>query len=222
MFADLATLGYRWVTVKAAHALTPENLGAAEQLLDAASDAGLRRSIWTWCEGDPEPEAKFHASLCRSLDVDALIPNCEFAYEFSGAWKSQVYAATIRDELPETVIGVSVLGGASIPAGETLSPYARWFDVKPWLDIDADFLPQAYWNMAPEYRPSNTVHTWQLTGVPIERIHPTFGLWEVPAPKSAEDYRRDTPEGVVGFSSYLLEQYPLIGEYRTLAGVPHA
>lgn len=222
MFADLATLGYRWVTVAAAHMMDAQNLGDVERVLDAASAAGLRRSIWAWCEGDPEPEAKFHASLCRSLGVELFIPNAEFPYEFSGAWKSQVYAATIRDELPDTVIGVSVLGGASIPAGETLSPYSRWFDVKPWLDIDADFLPQAYWNMAPEYRPSNSVHTWELTGVPRERIHPTFGLWAVPQTPTAEAYRADTPEGVLGFSSYLLEQYPLLNEYRILAGVPHA
>ena len=222
MFADLATLGYRWVTVAAAHMLDAQNLGDVERVLYAASAAGLRRSVWAWCEGDPVPEAKFHASLCRSLEVDLFVPNAEFPYEFSGAWKSRPYAETIREELPNTVIGVSVLGGASIPEGETLSPYSRWFDVAPWLEIDADFLPQAYWNMAHEYKPANSVHTWQLTGVPIERIHPTFGLWEVPAPVSAEAYRLDTPEGVVGFSSYLLEQYPLIGEYRTLAGVPHA
>jgi hypothetical protein len=217
MFRDLAGLGYRWVSVMAAHMLDAHNLADVERVLDAASDAGLRRSIWTWAEGDPVTEARFHASIARSLEVDVIIPNAESPYEFDGAWKSLPYAHTLREQLPDTVVGVSVLGGAAIPPGEEFSPWQRGFDVKPWLEIDADFLPQAYWNMAREYKPSNSVHTWELTGVPRERIHPTYGLWAVPQTPTAAEYAADTPADIVGFSSYLFEQYPVLSEYQVLA-----
>lgn len=217
LFNDLAALGYRWVSVKAAHMMDARNLDEVERVLDAATNAGLRRSIWTWCEGDPADEAYFHASVARSLGAELVIPNCESSYEFVGAWKSRTYALTLRQNLPDVPVGVSVLGGAAIPPGATLSPWQRGFDVTPWLEIDADFLPQAYWNMAAEYRPSNTVHTWEITGVPRDRIRPTYGLWAVPQMPSAAEYAADTPADIVGFSSYLFEQYPLLDEYRILA-----
>jgi hypothetical protein len=201
----------------AAHMLDAHNLADVDRVLDAATAAGLRRSIWTWAEGDPVTEAKFHASLARSLEAELVVPNAESPYEFGGAWKSRPYAITLREQLPDLPVGVSVLGGAAIPPGQQLSPWQRAFDVQPWLEIDADFLPQAYWNMAPEYRPSNTVHTWELTGVPRDRIRPTFGLWQVPTTPTAAEYAADVPNDVVGFSSYLFEQYPLIEEYRILA-----
>jgi hypothetical protein len=226
----LAESGYRWVAAKAAHGTSPDNLAAVETLLDAASARGMRRAIWVWNEGDPVAEARFGAQLVTSLGAEAFIANPESAYEGpEGAWKSQPFVETFRSLQPDVVLGASVLGGAAIPLGHELSPWTRWFDVLPWLAADADFLPQAYWNMtdanlpAPgsprhDYRPRNAVHVWRNAGVPASRIHPTLGLWEVPSPVTAAQYLADL-DGVEygGLNTYLMEQYPLPSEYRLIA-----
>jgi hypothetical protein len=187
----------------------------------------MLRVIWTWAEGDPAEEAAIHSSCVDVHRADALIVNAEVHYEDANAGKSRIYVDELRRLQPELPLAVSVLGGASIPAGSELTPFARAFDAKPWLDAGAIFMPQAYWNMRdprlPEpgsprhdHRPANCVQCWENTGVPRHRIALTYGLWEVPSPVTASAYVADTPDGVAGFNSYLLEQYPIPEEYRVL------
>lgn len=225
--ADYAALGYRWCAFKAAHGLQPDNTAEVDRQLDIAEAVGMRRVIWTWVEGDPRPEAVYHSSLISSHKAEGLIVNAEVHYEGDNAWKSREYVEELRTRHPELPIAVSVLGGASIPEGHDLTPWQRPFDHEPWLDAGAIVMPQAYWNMADpglpapgssrhDHRPANCVRCWQNRGVPIHRIALTFGLWEVPSPVSASAYVADTPKGIAGFNSYLLEQYPVPAEYEVL------
>lgn len=225
----LAAEGYRWVAVKAAHGTQLEPAAPVLSFLAEVEKRGMRRAIWAWNEGDPVEEAKAHAMAVDIFRADAFIANPETAYEGSGSWKSLPYVNWFRAMQPEVTLGASVLGGASIPAGHELSPWVRPFDVQPWLDADADFLPQAYWNMADpnlpppgdsrhDYRPANALHVWRNAGVPAERIHLTLGLWAVPSPVTASQYLADLQgREFGGLNTYLMEQYPVPDEYRLLA-----
>lgn len=225
---------YRWVTAKVAHGFVDTRDGHTLALFDSVRARGMRVVPFVWAQSDdPAREAEFHATLAAHVGADGLIVNAEDAYEGAGRGKSAVYVRRLRELRPDLPLAVSVLGGAAIPPGETLTPWERPFDVDPWLEAGADFMPQAYWNMRHpnlpppgdarhDYRPANCVRCWENAGVPRDRIRLTYGLWEVPSPVMAAQYVADTPAGCAGFSSYLYEQYPVEAAYERLLQVPHA
>jgi hypothetical protein len=224
---------YRWVTAKVAHGMASTLDEATARLFQDVRAEGLRVVPFAWAEEGTVEEAFRHAELAVKVGADALIVNAEDPFENAGFWKSRTYATRLRQLLPDLPMAVSVLGGSAIPAGSDLTPWRRFFDTTPWLELAFDFMPQAYWNMtnpnlpppgSPKhaYRPANCVRTWELAGVPRGRIRLTYGLWEVPSPVSAAQYVADTPSGCVGFSSYLYEQHPVESSYDKLLEVPHA
>jgi hypothetical protein len=215
-------LGFRWIAAKAHHGRTIEFESLLDPFVRDAKGEGLVPVLWGWCEGDGVAVAQTAAGLIGRHGAGAYIANIEHPWMHGTGDHAQTarFAAELRrivgDSFP---LAVSALGGASIPETHDLSPWVLPLDYASLRQHDFDLMPQAFWNMtdpnlpapgAPKhaYRPANTIHGGERGGYARSRIRPTYGCWEEPLPVGADQYLTDTPSGIVGFSIYLLEQFP--------------
>ncbi len=207
----LKAAGVKWVAVQISDGTTvnPE----VEQALQAGyiqklHVAGIKVGFWGVNRLDPEAEAKVSADQVKKWGADFYIADAEIEYKYTAGdgkpspenyGRSQRWVKTFREALPDIPAAVSSYGRADMAD----------IDWKAWRDAGFDYLPQAYENEFDIYDVRESAKGAVKTGWPLDRVHPTVGLWGGGQKRlvTSGEYMQELREAkTVGFSSYLAEQ----------------
>jgi len=216
-WTDLYSMGYRWISPKIQHGIefeyTRRDLHTTlDVVVNQLHNTNLKCVGWGFLTGeDATEEGHLAALLTNQYGLDGYIANAETSYMDSGYDNSIKFVTAFRS-LCNKPLAVQSLGSATM---SNSLPWAYAFNVKPWLDADADFMPESYWTnrgltdgAAPWYKPFNCYLEWHIKlGVPVERIHPTTGIWNSSAFATADEYLVDLKNvSWRGFNHYTLEE----------------
>lgn len=223
----LRQAGFGWVAIKIHHG--PMKTGdqyLQQNFVQAYHAWGIQVGGWGYETTDPAADAAAAAQQIQAYGLDFYLADVEAEYKYtspSGApdpvayGRSKTFVQAFRALEPSLPAAVSTFGDRS--------------DVEHLVDIDYaqfraagfDLMQQAYWNDYEFYRPSRCVRAALNDGWPINRIHPTFGIWGGGQTRivSAQEYIGDvTGTGIYGYSTFIGDQMndsdvPILG-----TGVP--
>jgi hypothetical protein len=206
--------GFRWFAPRVQDGETTANVGELRSsgALGLLRSRGFRIVGWHVCRERPEAEAELLARQAAELQLDGIIANAEYEYEYSAGssdpdraerfGRSRRFLAAVRAALPTIPVALSTFGRAD----------RHDLDWGAWVQDGAHFLPQAYPNVATELEVGLCVDgagtclsspaSWTR-----DRVHPTVnttgeGSGPVPPAKYVGDL---AAAGVAGFSVYLGE-----------------
>jgi hypothetical protein len=209
--------GFRWIAPRIQDGVTVEASVGGSAALDPLRARGFKIVGWHVNRIDPEGEAAVLARQAQDLRLDGIIANAEYEYEFSANapefggpegggerhGRSRRFLTALRALLPTTPVALSTFGRAD-------RHDLHW---AAWIQDGADFLPQAYPNVAEELEVGLCVSEAGkcLSEPPIgwtpDRVHPTINLTgEGSRPVTPAKYAQDlAASGAKGFSVYLGE-----------------
>jgi hypothetical protein len=193
---------FSWVAVWAHDGSIPRNEDAfAAGWLKPLRKAGIDICAWGGLNEDPEGNAAVAAQVVTRWKFDCYIANAEAAYKSDSGGdpaRSARFVSALHLNVP---LALSTYGAACKPWN-----LAAVFDYVPWRNAGYHLLPEAYWNMTDCYEPLWVVQHSLEAGWPIDRVHPTIGIFSAERQLTGADYApllaRD---GATGFSSYLAE-----------------
>jgi hypothetical protein len=209
--------GFRWIAPRIQDGVTVESKVGGSAALDSLRARGFKIVGWHVNRTDPEGEAAVLARQAQDLKLDGIIANAEYEYEFSAdapefggtegrgerLGRSRRFLTALRALLPTMPVALSTFGRAD-------KHDLHW---APWIEDGADFLPQAYPNVAAELEVGLCVKgaanclSDPKVGWTLDRVHPTINMTgEVSGPIPPEKYTKDIlASGAKGFSVYLGE-----------------
>jgi hypothetical protein len=207
---------FAWVAVQAHWASSPVNAEYfAEGWLEPLRKAGLEVCAWGPLGENPEQDAAAAMEVVDEWKFDCYIANAEAAYKSDSGGdpaRSGRFVSALKLDVP---LALSTYGAAYKPWN-----LAAVFDYVPWQNAGYHLLPQAYWNVCECYEPLWVIEHSLEAGWPIERVHPTVGIFDDGqriltgadyAPLLAQD-------GATGFSAYLAEEMSE-ADYAALSAV---
>ncbi len=164
---------------------------------------GIKVCAWGGLDEDPEGNARAAMQAMTKWRFDCYIANAEDAYKADSGGdpgRSARFVSALKLDVP---LALSTNGAACKPWN-----LSAVFDYVPWRNAGYDLLPQAYWNVSECYEPHWVIQHSLEAGWPIERVHPTVGIFQAERGRlTGADYAPllDS-DGATGFSAYLAEE----------------
>ena len=188
----LARRGYD-LAIKAHHGAQPSPPQFLDAAVAAARAAGVRVELWGWV-GDDEPaqEASTASSLIDRHKPAGYGANLEKDSDARAEvlWKSRDWCREFRLRQPSLPLAGVFLGGAALPAGVQFTPWTQPVDWPAWVAAAADLYFEAFWDLSPGYRPSNTVHmavaNAKLDPARVHLMYEGYAATNVPSACEAE------------------------------------
>src|SRR5205823_14242103 len=112
--------------------------------------------------------------------LDFSIADAEAEYKYtspSGAPDPEAYARSGRFVSAFRALEPKLPAALSTMGARSDAEHLIDVDTLKWRDAGFDLMQQAYLNDYEFYRPSRCIRAALNDGWPIEKIHPTFGIW---------------------------------------------
>jgi hypothetical protein len=207
---QLAASGFSWIALQLHQGLAARPVDA--RWLRAFRARGLAVGGWGIEKTHPVWEARLAARLLDRNGLDFYIANAEAPYktDAGGRWgRSAAFTRAFRAREP-------VLPAALVTYGAASCACVLPIDFAAWRRAGFAFLPEAYYNEFPGYRPARTIAHALRAGWRRSQVHPVIGVYHrFPASRYVPLLRR---LGIHGFSVFLADAAQP-SDYRALAPV---
>jgi hypothetical protein len=213
---------------------------SAEKYLSELRKLGFKVAFWSKLYGgDVESQARAAAEMAHELHPDGWMLNPETEFNTDPPLSERYVTALLNrlDSLGEkhdfVSWAINPLGGPSVPAGQTESPWTYPIHMGPWLTLPGAIVqPEEYWTPVASggdlgYSPLNSaVQYVERLGVPRSNYAHLFGWWNSDF-KTPEEYFANVDKAKVrlpglagGFAVYLVDQMSTDIIKRFAKGIP--
>lgn len=183
VFGDtLRQRGFGWCAVKVLQGVNAEdaNIDWMERAgwASALRKRGITFGLWGYHETNPAAEANLASTLITRFDDDAhscfYIADCEMEYTTWGGdeTRSAKFVNEFRRLRPGRTAALTSYGGAALD-----NNLSSVFDYKPWQNSLFDFMPQTYFQQAPELEPAHCLEQAIAARWRADAIHPIVGSY---------------------------------------------
>jgi hypothetical protein len=194
---QLSASGFAWVALQVHKGLAARPVDPA--WLQAFRARGLAVGGWGIERLHPEREARLAARLVDRNGLDFYIANAEAPYktDAGGRWgRSAAFTRAFRSREPALPAALVTYGAASCACVLPI-------DFAAWRRARFAFLPEAYYNEFPGYRPDRTLAHALRAGWSRSQVHPVIGVYHrFPAARYVPLLRR---LGTRGFSVFVAD-----------------